>query len=232
MKRDFQATPILSSVVLSSIIFTPLPTEHFALREALLSNGHGPHDPPADPQVIHFPSLTATIIVAGFGRERFLKNARWHLDRLFEPCRPKLLLVFGGAGSISDHVHVGDVLVQPLHGLRVEDLAAPFAGLAVRKGHGLILTVDKPIVDADEGHALAAESGAVAVAMEGQALVELSSQLQIPALEIRVITDRIGSETYESLRAKYAERFSRHVGQAVPLLSRIKSVADALANQI
>jgi len=183
-------------------------------------------------------------VVTGMGRENARKTAEIVMSRRYTIC-----ISSGFAGALRPTYNVGDILaasaVQQLGESKIIECSqnlsvAAYENHAVRAK--MFLMVDKPVTSAQEKERLS--PFADAVDMESFAVLEIAEQKNIPAVAIRVISDRFGENLPADIDTTVDEFGRVKIGGVVkhiashplqlPALIRLgrhsRAAAQALAN--
>jgi hypothetical protein len=102
------------------------------------------------------------------------------LPKYLSPDRVGGLLLAGFAGALDPGLAVGDVVVEGV---------APQVAAAMGARSGKIQTVRQILATPAQKAAMRAESGAAAVEMEGDAVRQWASRLNVPFVQVRAISD-------------------------------------------
>jgi adenosylhomocysteine nucleosidase len=173
------------------------------------------------------PALNAILAVCGNGKTQFGVQAQYLIDRCPDT---RLLLCVGAAGSLSDDVRIGDVVVadvtiehdykrrmssKPLprheadavHVQRFMHVAAQTAR-SFQVHSGAIASGDEDIVDPARAAEVRAATGALCVAWEGSGGARAARVSGIGFCEIRGITDLADDHA--------ARHFHENLGSVMP----------------
>ena len=194
---------------MATLVVTPIREEFDCLARVFAKRWGSPEKRAAGRADVHvYACAGVTMARGGLGKVQFAVTTGHLLDRLPQV---DLLVCAGVAGSLADHVRVGDVVVgtatvehdfnpkftgawlpsfdgSPPHVAALQrmagDLQAPF-----RVHFAPVASGDEAIVDADRAAALRARTGALAVAWEGAGGARAASFSDVPYVEVRGISD-------------------------------------------
>jgi adenosylhomocysteine nucleosidase len=143
--------------------------------------------------------LSVLVLETGLGATRTERALRWVLDAPklgTVPYRPKMILSAGFAGSLSEELHVGDIVLA-------EEIADEQGGLwqttwpkELPAGEwrpllhrGRLLTVDRIVASPEEKRVVGMKHGAIAADMESATVARLCTERGIAFGCIRAISD-------------------------------------------
>lgn len=144
------------------------------------------------------------MVQAGVGAKR----ATAATEALVNGHQPRWVVAAGFAGSLSEEVHTGDLIMATEVGdeagavlamdLRLDSGAGVSsgegAGRSVRVHTGRLLTLDRIIRSAEEKRAVGAKHAALAVDMESMAVARVCRDRQVRFLAVRVISDDLSHD--------------------------------------
>jgi adenosylhomocysteine nucleosidase len=157
--------------------------------------------------ILDFPELNLSLAQGGTGKVQFAVQTQHLLDLGIEP---DLVICAGAAGSLADHLQVGDVVIgtttvehdilegfidSPLPRFEAEPVIIESLS-RVRKDDldysvqfGVVASGDEDIVSDDRKQSLHRATGAIAVGWEGAGGARACRFSGVPFVEIRSITD-------------------------------------------
>jgi adenosylhomocysteine nucleosidase len=184
------------------------------------------------------PSLGIVAAAAGHGKAQLALQTQYLIDRL-GPL--EALLCIGAAGSLSEQLRLGDVVVGTStveHDYKLRFVAAPlpchsstaslldaFRQLSEPEGvefcvsFGAIASGDEDVVDADRAAELRLATGALCVAWEGSGAARVAAFNGLRFAELRCITD--GADASAAL--SFHENCRRALPNAADLIVRWRS---------
>src|SRR5207245_1235937 len=116
------------------------------------------------------------------------KVCRQRVDKFLYGQQIDLLISTGFAGSLSDQLKVGDVLLaKNFSTIDLNEGRSSFSSLSIHEGD--LLTVPALIDSVEKRHEIARTSAAVAVDMETEFIARACAERGIPLISLRVITD-------------------------------------------
>jgi adenosylhomocysteine nucleosidase len=223
-----------------ALIVTPQPEELEPLLSRWEALGH-PSRPSAVGKMGCFevPSLGVVAAVAGHGKVQLALQCQYLVDRL---AQLDALICLGAAGSLSDQLRLGDVVVATTtveHDYKLRFVAAQLpchAGTAslldafrqlteddvfdFGVSFGTIASGDEDIVDVVRAAELRAITGALCVAWEGSGAARVAAFNGLRFLELRCITDSADGAAADS----YHEHCRKALPNAADLVARWRSV--------
>lgn len=196
-----------------SLCLCPLSPEFQALAAALKDLGYESTSPDVlDHQLLFFPHLNLYLGKAGIGSARYQKNASWYIQKT----KPSLFMCAGGAGALIPDLEIGTVVTHAFD----RKLLEKFTTDGVLSGTNTILTNENIVSDQGVANELHAETGAIAVALEGRGAFDAAGIAGIPCIEIRGITDNVFlSDSYD-----VAIEFEKNLQLAMGNVARLISV--------
>ena len=179
----------------------------FLRRLSLL--GHASHAVQVDRiACFEVPSFDVVLSLGGHGKAQCALQSQYLVDRLG---KLEVILCVGAAGSLSETLHLGDVVVgttsvehdyklrfirapQPSHpstAALLDEFAAIAAGKAFEFGvhQGAVASGDEDVVDPERAAEVRVATGALCVAWEGSGVARVACFNGLDFLEIRCITD-------------------------------------------
>ncbi|MBX3023165.1 MAG: 5'-methylthioadenosine/S-adenosylhomocysteine nucleosidase [Bdellovibrionales bacterium] len=200
------------------LILTPLKMEHDALATALGadSTGRGPG---------------FALAVGGHGKVQFALTTQ-HLVR---ELKPRLVLCVGASGALNPKVAPLDVVVGEEtieHDFRMRFVQKPsplFAGcaqslqklktqsFAFNVHFGRIASGDEDVIEESRAAELAGQTQALSVAWEGAGGARACRFLNVPFLEVRVVTDGANAQAPRDFSANVKQGM-RHAAQVIQTL--------------
>ena len=218
-----------------TLVVTPQREELEPILQRWSSSGHASHSVEVGQMsCFHVPSLEVTAAVGGHGKAQLALQSQYLIDRC---ARFDAMLCVGAAGSLSETLQLGDIVVgtatiehdyklrfvrsaPPCHPGSASLLKRLSELLAVRElafgvHLGKIASGDEDIVDAARAAELRATTDALCVAWEGSGAARAAAFNALEFLEIRCVTD--GADADASLS------FREHCSRVLP------NVADLIA---
>jgi adenosylhomocysteine nucleosidase len=126
------------------------------------------------------PSVPVVITQVGVAR------AKLAIETLLSRSTPKLVILAGYGGALTDSSKIGDVIVAKDV---IDESGNAYACVAVPGAAGRVLTVNRMIATAEEKRALGLAHGAAVCDMESAAVAAVCQAKGVPFLAVRAISD-------------------------------------------
>ena len=201
------------------LILCPLPHEGKALRQSFQELGHTCHPLNIKGQnAWDIPTLSTVLAVGGHGKALFAARSQFFIQNLKGL---ELLICAGSAGALDAQLHYGDVVVAQStvehdYQLKFKPQSLPdFPGspnclqkieaLKIQNTFiGKIASGDEDILTRQRAQEIwDLTGGALAVAWEGAGGARAAQLSQLEYLEIRGISDRCDSQTFEDFKVHF-----------------------------
>lgn len=213
----------MSDAISSGLVLCPLAFEAKSLHDTLTQLGAKPNLITVfNQQLWHFPELGFVLGAAGLGKKNYFIEGQKILKSLSnDNYNFNYLVCAGGAGALTENLHVGDVVIDCPPSL-IEAFAHMGPGFIV--GKGSIATADTEIQNAEQAEALFQKTAAVAVGLEGDAARKLAEGAGLFCIEARGITDNVLTKKIISLKSEFKKNLPLAMKNLSEVLCELKEL--------